>query len=85
MRFPLNYVLHIPAITYAVLESRETLTDDPDSGQEIQNVWQRIYSEWFPSMNFEQVEGPCIEKYYWVDDQRVESIYEVWVPVRRKK
>lgn len=78
-------VLHIPAITYAVFESRETLTDEPDSGQEIQNVWRRIYSEWFPSTNFEQVEGPCIEKYYWVDDQRVESICEVWIPVRRKK
>ncbi|MEQ7050630.1 effector binding domain-containing protein [Paenibacillaceae sp. P-4] len=38
-------LLHIPAVTYAVFESRETLTDEPDSGQEIQNVWQRIYSE----------------------------------------
>ncbi|WP_019419774.1 AraC family transcriptional regulator [Paenibacillus sp. OSY-SE] len=77
-------VLHVPARTYAVFESRETLTEDVDSGREIQNVWRRIYSEWFPSTNFEQVEGPCIEKYYWVDDRQVESICEVWIPVKRK-
>lgn len=77
-------LLHVPARTYAVFESRETLTEEPDSGLEIQNVWRRIYSEWFPSTNFEQVEGPCIEKYYWVNEQMTESICEVWIPVRRK-
>ncbi|WP_420916826.1 GyrI-like domain-containing protein [Paenibacillus thiaminolyticus] len=35
---------------------------DASPGKEIQNVWRRIYSEWFPSTNFEQAEGPCIEK-----------------------
>ncbi|CAH8705414.1 GyrI-like domain-containing protein [Paenibacillus thiaminolyticus] len=77
-------LLHVPGHTYAVFESRETLTEEPDSGLEIQNVWRRIYSEWFPSTNFEQAEGPCIEKYYWVNEQMTESICEVWIPVRRK-
>ncbi|MBG9795427.1 hypothetical protein ABD76_24400 [Paenibacillus dendritiformis] len=38
-------LLHVPARTYAVFESRETLTEESDSGLEIQNVWRRIYSE----------------------------------------
>lgn len=57
-------VLQIPTQTYAVFDSKERITDDVEDGSEIKNVWRRIYSEWFPSANFEQVEGPCIEKYY---------------------
>ncbi|BBH19218.1 AraC family transcriptional regulator [Paenibacillus baekrokdamisoli] len=77
-------VIHVPTQMYAVFESRETMTEDVEIGLEIQNVWRRIYSEWFPSSNFEQVESPCIEKYYWVDDRQVDSICEVWIPVKRK-
>lgn len=76
--------LHIPTQTYAVFDSKETITDDVEIGLEITNVWRRIYSEWFPSSSFEQVEGPCIEKYYWTDDTHSESICEVWIPVKRK-
>jgi AraC family transcriptional regulator len=65
--------LYVPAQTCAVFE-----------GPEIQNVWRRIYSEWFPSAGFEQVEGPCLEKYFWADDAREEAICEVWIPVRKK-
>lgn len=76
-------ILHVPYQTYAVFDSRETIPDDTDIGLEILNTWQRIYSEWFPSVSFEQVEGPCIEKYYWVDDTHQESICEVWIPVKK--
>lgn len=37
-------------------------------GTKVTNVWRRIYSEWFPSSQFEQVEGPYIEEYYWIGD-----------------
>ncbi|WP_245583058.1 AraC family transcriptional regulator [Paenibacillus daejeonensis] len=67
-------ILHIPIQTYVVID-----------GLDIQDVWRRIYSEWFPSSNFEQVEGPCMEKYYWVDKSQNESVCEVWIPVRRKE
>ncbi|MGM0884466.1 MAG: AraC family transcriptional regulator [Bacillota bacterium] len=76
--------LHVPNQSYAVFESRESIPDDVEIGLEIQNVWRRIYSEWFPSSNFEQVEGLCMEKYYWANDSHTESICEVWIPVRRK-
>lgn len=76
--------LHLPNQIYAVFESQESILDDAELGLEIQNVWKRIYAEWFPSTNFEQVQGVCIEKYYWADDNQTESICEVWIPVRRK-
>lgn len=51
----------------------------------VEDVWKRIYSEWFPSSGFEQVEGPCIEKYFWNNDKYDEYTCEVWIPVRRKE
>lgn len=77
-------VLNIPSHTYAVFEGREKITEDVEIGLEVQNVWRRIYSEWFPSVNFEQVEGPCLEKYFWVDEEEIDSVCEVWIPVKSK-
>lgn len=77
-------VICVPDQTYAVFDSRESITKDVENGLEIQNVWKRIYAEWFPSANFEQVEGPCVEKYFRVDDRQVDGICEVWIPVKRK-
>lgn len=77
-------VLELPLQTYAVFEGYEAFTEDVEIGLGIQDIWRRIYAEWFPSMNFEQVEGPCIEKYYWLDERQVDSKSEVWIPVRRK-
>lgn len=76
--------LTVPDQTYAVFDSLDTFPDDAEMGLEILNVWRRIYSEWFPSSGFEQVEGPCIEKYYWTDDTKEEAICEVWIPVAKK-
>lgn len=50
----------------------------------LQNVWGRIYSEWFPSSSYEQVEGPEI---LWNEHKDVTSpkfLSEIWIPVRRK-
>ena len=82
--FPDLTMLQLPAQTYAVFESREKAPEDDELGLEITKVWHRIYAEWFPSSSFEQVEGPCMEKYYWTDETKTESICEVWIPVRQK-
>jgi len=50
----------------------------------IADLWRLIYSEWFPSSGFEQIEGPCIEKYFWDDDQYINYSCELWIPVKRK-
>jgi len=46
--------LEVPAGIWAVFEA---VGPFPET---LQNVWGRIYSEWFPSSNYEQVEGPEI-------------------------
>lgn len=61
--------MDIPAFTWVVFESKGMMPEK----NEIQNVWKRIYYEWFPSSGFEQVEGPCLEKYF-RDDDKYEAI-----------
>lgn len=50
----------------------------------LQNVWGRIYSEWFPSSGYEQVQGPEI---LWNADKDTTSPTfrsEIWVPVLKR-
>lgn len=50
----------------------------------LQNVWGRIYSEWFPSSSYQQVEGPEI---LWNESKDVSSPNfrsEIWMPVMKK-
>lgn len=74
-------ILDIPAYTWVAFEGKGIMPQN----LVIQDVWKRIYAEWFPSSGFEQAEGPCIEKYYWDDDKYDKYTCEVWIPVRRKE
>jgi AraC family transcriptional regulator len=70
--------LEVPASTWAVFEA---IGPFPDT---LQDVWGRIYSEWFPSSNYEQVKGPEI---LWNEHKDVTSPTfksEIWVPVIKK-
>ena len=70
--------LKVPALTWAVFEA---VGPFPDT---LQNVWGRIYSEWFPSSNYEQAEGPEI---LWNENKDVTSPNfksEIWIPVMKK-
>ncbi|NOU78071.1 helix-turn-helix domain-containing protein [Paenibacillus sp. LMG 31459] len=71
--------LEVPASTWAVFEA---VGPFPDT---LQNIWGRIYSEWFPSSNYEQVEGPEI---LWNESKDTTSpAYksEIWIPVQESK
>ncbi|WP_182005995.1 AraC family transcriptional regulator [Priestia aryabhattai] len=76
---PRNLIkLEVPALTWAVFEA---VGPFPDT---LQDVWGRIYSEWFPSSNYEQVEGPEI---LWNEHKDVTSSTfksEIWIPVSKK-
>jgi AraC family transcriptional regulator len=72
--------LQIPNLTWAVFEGHGAMPNNLI----IQDIWKSIYSEWFPSSGFEQVEGPCIEKNFWKDDNLMKYTCEVWIPVRIK-
>ncbi|WP_416655896.1 AraC family transcriptional regulator [Bacillus amyloliquefaciens] len=71
--------LKVPASTWAVFEA---IGSFPDA---LQEVWGRIYSEWFPSSNYEQIEGPEI---LWNEHKDVTSPSfksEIWVPISKKE
>jgi AraC family transcriptional regulator len=70
--------LEVVASTWAVFEA---VGPFPET---LQNVWGRIYSEWFPSSNYEQTEGPEI---LWNADKDTTSPTfrsEIWIPVKKK-
>lgn len=70
--------LEVPATTWAVFEA---VGPFPET---LQDVWGRIYSEWFPSSSYEQVKGPEI---LWNESKEVLSPTfrsEIWIPVMKK-
>lgn len=71
--------LEVPASTWAVFES---VGPFPET---LQNIWGRIYSEWFPSSNYEQAKGPEI---LWNENKDVTSPNfksEIWIPVVKSR
>ncbi|MFF2496897.1 GyrI-like domain-containing protein [Peribacillus sp. NPDC058075] len=70
--------LKVDASTWAVFEA---VGPFPET---LQNVWDRIYSEFFPSSNYEQREGPEI---LWNENKDITSPTfrsEIWIPVIKK-
>lgn len=72
-------ILKIEAYTWAVFES---IGPFPDT---LQNVWGRIYSEWFPSSGYEAVEGPEILWNESLDTGNLKYRSEIWIPVKKKE
>ncbi|MDU0200067.1 AraC family transcriptional regulator [Paenibacillus sp. PFR10] len=71
-------VLEVPASSWAVFEA---VGPFPET---LQQVWGRIYAEWFPSSSYEQVDGPEI---LWNESKDVTSPNfrsEIWIPVSKK-
>jgi AraC family transcriptional regulator len=69
--------LDVPASTWAVFEA---VGPFPDT---LQNIWGRIYSEWFPASNYEQIGGPEI---LWNENKDVTSPTfksEIWIPISK--
>ncbi len=72
--------IDIPKTTWAVFEGSGKMPD----GLAIQDIWKRIYSEWFPTSEYEQAKGPCIEKHFWTDEEKENYVCEVWIPIVKK-
>ncbi|PHD63543.1 AraC family transcriptional regulator [Bacillus wiedmannii] len=70
--------LEITASTWAVFEA---VGPFPET---LQNVWGRIYSEWFPSSNYELAEGPEILWNEQKDTSSPNFKSEIWIPVLKK-
>ncbi len=72
-RGKLDTLNRIDSYTWAVFPGKGRM---PDA---IQEVWKRVFHEWFPATNYEHAGGPEIEVYYTMDE---ESSFEVWIPVK---
>lgn len=71
--------LEVPASTWAVFTAEGPF---PDA---LQNIWGRIYSEWFPSSNYELAKGPEI---LWNEHKDVTSPTfksEIWIPIKKRQ
>ncbi len=71
-------VLKIEAGTWAVFES---IGPFPET---LQNVWGRIYSEWFPASGYEAAPGPeiLLNESPYTGNTKYRS--EIWIPVKKK-
>jgi AraC family transcriptional regulator len=68
----------IPASSWATFTSVGPL---PGS---IQNLFVRIYQEWFPSTGFEHAKAPILEIYPPGDTSAKDYRCEVWIPIAKK-
>lgn len=66
----------VPAFTWAVFAGAGT-------NQSIQELEQRIVTEWLPTSGYEYANGPDIEVYLNPDPN--DAKYEVWIPVIKKE
>lgn len=66
----------VPASTWAIFSGTGT-------NQSIQELEQRIVTEWLPTSGYEYANAPDIEVYLNPDPQNAQ--YEVWIPVVRKQ
>ncbi len=66
----------VPASTWAIFSGTGT-------NQSIQQLEQRIITEWLPASGYEYADAPDIEVYLNPDPQ--DAQYEVWIPVVKEK
>ncbi len=70
-------ILEVPSLTWAVFES---IGPFPET---LQNIWGRIYSEWFPTVDYESVNGPEIVWHESPDTTNPNYRSEIWIPVKK--
>ncbi|SDC67102.1 AraC family transcriptional regulator [Shouchella lonarensis] len=71
--------LEVPALTWAVFQSGGPFP------QTVQETWGRIYSDWFPSSHFQQIEGPELLSIKDKDLTAPTVTCEIWIPVQKRK
>ncbi|RFB12672.1 AraC family transcriptional regulator [Bacillus sp. HNG] len=69
--------LEVPALTWAIFESTGPFPST------LQETWGRIYSEWFPSSNYQVTEGPEILSIKTKDLTSPSVTSEIWIPVMK--
>jgi AraC family transcriptional regulator len=70
--------LYVPAGLWVVFECVGPLP------KALQEVWKRIYTEWFPSSGYEHAGGAEIEWYSDGDGCAEDYVSEIWIPIVKK-
>ena len=70
-------MISIPASTWAVFESIGPIP------QALFNVWERIFTEFFPESGYIHGDGPDLEVYYTGDHHSSNYRCEIWIPVKK--
>lgn len=68
----------IPAANWAIFTSVGPMP------HAIQEVWERIFQEWFPGTGYEHAGGPEFELYLPGDPSAEDYRCEVWIPIKKK-
>ncbi|WP_462408601.1 AraC family transcriptional regulator [Neobacillus sp. Marseille-QA0830] len=71
-------MLEIPAAKWGVFEVHGAM---PDA---MQKAWKQIFTEWFPSNQYEQEEGPELEVYPAGDPWKPDYYSEIWIALKQK-
>ncbi len=72
-------ILEVPESTWAIFESVGPMP------HAIQNVWKRIYSEWFPATKYEHANTPELEVYLLGDADAEDYHCQIWIPIIEKQ
>lgn len=70
-------VLTIPALKWVVFSAELESVDE--TGEVMRSIWKRIFTEWFPTSEYEVADGPQLEVY--PEDTKTA---EVWIPIIQK-
>ena len=71
--------LAVPALTWAIFPTSPA--DIIETISQLQKLWTRIYTEWFPTSGYERADGPGFEMYYGIGGDENHLFCELWVPV----
>ncbi|TCT16214.1 GyrI-like small molecule binding protein [Natranaerovirga pectinivora] len=68
----------VPSATWAVFESIGPLP------KAMQDIWRRIFSEWFPATGYEHADAPELEVYLPGNISDEDYKCEIWIPIIKK-
>ncbi|WP_298827079.1 AraC family transcriptional regulator [uncultured Planococcus sp.] len=71
--------LEVPASTWGIFEVHGAM---PDA---MPKVWKQIFSEWFPSNQYENAGTAELEVYPEGDPYQEEYVSEIWIPLKSKR
>lgn len=80
---PEYMVLSAPKQTWAVFAVDQSSDDEDVNMHNIHDAWRRIYSEWFPTVNYEHTETGFDFELYFGDKESGYGV-EIWIPVVKK-